>query len=104
MVVMRLPSYNLNLSTTMQKYNNLIKGEVPKAAKKQIDKVNDVNFKENKENHRVIFKYNKDLDRNIAHTIDNSTGETVKQALTEAQVDHLIRIERLKGLHLDEEV
>ncbi|MEJ6950187.1 hypothetical protein [Natronospora cellulosivora (SeqCode)] len=103
-MVMRLPSYNQNLSTTMQKFNNLLKGEVPKVAVKQIDDVNDINFKDSKENHRVNLKYNKDSDRNIAHTIDNATGETVKKSLTDAQVDHLLRIERLKCLHLDEEV
>lgn len=82
--------------------HDLIKGEVHEVAANQIDLVEVVNFSGTKENHRVSYQYNKELSRNVAHIIDNSTGEIVKKALTDAQIDHLIRIERLKGIHLDE--
>lgn len=82
--------------------SDLVRGNVPKLAAKQIDNVEDINCKGTKENHRVSFQYNKDLGRNIACVIDNSTGKTVKQLPSETQVDHMIRLQRLMGLNVDE--
>lgn len=78
-------------------------GLVTKLAAKQIDNVEDINFKGTKENHRVSFQYNKDLRRNVAQVVDNSIGKTVKQLPSETQVDHMIRMERLMGLNIDVE-
>lgn len=81
---------------------DLLEGKVPKLAPKQVDNVADVNFKGITENHRISFKYNKDLGKNVAHVVDNSTGKTVKLLPSATQVDHMIRMKRLMGLHVDE--
>lgn len=94
---MRIPSDINNLSA-MKHYSVL------KLATNQIDNVEDINFKGPKENHRVSFQYNKDLGRNVAHVVNNSTGKTVKQSPSKTQVDHMIRMGRLMGLNIDEEV
>ena len=75
----------------------------PKLASRQIDNVEDVNFTQTKRNHRVSFQYNKDLERNVAHIIDNSTGKVVKKLPSDSQVDHMIRMRNLMGLYIDEE-
>ena len=79
----------------------LLEGCSPKLAPRQVDQVDDVNFKGNKSNHRLSFQYNKDLKENVAHLIDNKTGKTVKHLPSATQVDHKIRIRRLMGLHVD---
>ena len=76
---MRIISGGPEFNISMTKYQDLIKGEIEKVAPKQVDNVDDINFKGPKENHRISFKYNRDLDKNIAHVIDNKTGETVKK-------------------------
>ncbi|NMB02145.1 MAG: flagellar protein FlaG [Firmicutes bacterium] len=88
--------------TMRPEYEQLLTGEVPKLAAKQVDQVEDVNFKGTKENHRLSFKYNKELKQNVAVVIDNKTGEIVKHSPSATQVDHKIRIKRLMGLHVDE--
>lgn len=98
---MRVSAIADKMPTINQDSTNLIKGEVPKLATNQIDNVEDINFKESKNNHRISFQYDKDLGRNIAHVIDNKTGETVKQLPSASQVDHMIRLSRLMGLHID---
>ncbi len=84
------------------KYHNLIKGEIDRVAPRQVDNVDDINFKGPKENHRISFKFNKDLDKIIAHVVDNKTGETIKKLPSDAQIDNMIRIQRLMGLYVDE--
>lgn len=84
--------------------DNSFKVKAPKLASNQIDKVKDVNFNGSRANHRISFKYHKELERNVAHVIDNSTGETVKKALSDAQIDNMIRIKKLIGIHLDKKV
>ncbi len=81
--------------------SELLEGRVPKLAPRQVDNVDDVNFKGDKKNHRLSFQYNKDLGQNVAHVIDNTTGKTVKDLPSATQVDHKIRIKRLMGLHVD---
>lgn len=85
------------------KYNqdDLIKGEIEKLAVRQVDDIESVSFKGTKENHHVSFRYNKELDRNIAHIIDNATGKTVKKAPSDTQVDHMLRMKKLMGLYVD---
>lgn len=100
---MRILTNTNSMNAIRNNSNDLIKGNVPKLAAKQIDNVEDINFKGTKENHRVSFQYNKDLGRNISCVIDNSTGKTVKQLPSETQVDHMIRMDRLMGLNVDEE-
>lgn len=96
-------SLSINSGYSVQRdFANLVKGDTSKLASRQIDNVEDVNYKGTKESHRVSFQYDKDLGRNIAHVIDNSTGKTVKQMPSETQVDHMIRMQRLIGLHVDE--
>ncbi|MDI9438484.1 MAG: flagellar protein FlaG [Bacillota bacterium] len=89
-------------STGKIRYEDLLTGKVPKVAARQVDHVEDLTFQGAKENHRVSFRYNKDLGENVAHIIDNSTGKTVKQNPTPTQVDHRIRMKRLMGLYVDE--
>jgi len=101
---MKINDSSFNNYTFIKKHHDLLKGELPKVAPKQIDKYEDINFKEPKSNHRIRFEHNRELDRCIAQVIDNSTGETVKKILSDAEVDRMIRIERLKGIYLDEEV
>jgi len=86
------------------RYEDLLTGRVPKVAARQVDQVEDVYFQGTKEHHRVSFRYNKELGGNVAHIVDNSTGETVKQLPTPTQVDHQIRLRRLMGLYVDERV
>ena len=82
---------------------NLLEGRTPKLAPRQVDNVDDVNFKGSKGNHRLSFQYNQDLQQNVAHLIDNKTGKTVKHLPSATQVDHRIRIRRLLGLHVDKQ-
>ncbi len=84
------------------RYHNLIKGKISRVAPRQVDNVNDVNFKGPKGNHRVSFKYNQDLGKMITHVIDNRTGETIKKRPSDAQIDNMIRMQRLMGLYVDE--
>lgn len=79
----------------------LLEGRTPKLAPKQVDNVEDINFKGSKEHHRLSFQYNKDLGENVALLIDNKTGKAVKHSPSATQVDHKIRIRRLIGLHVD---
>lgn len=97
---MKIPAYNP--SSVKPDYSNLLTGNVPKLAVKQVDQVEDLTFQGSKENHRVSFRYNKDLGRNVAHIIDNSTGRIVKESPTPTQVDHQIRLKKLMGLFVDE--
>lgn len=92
-----------NLVSIKQESQDLLQGSVSKLAPKQVDNVTDVNFKGTRENHRISFQYNKDLGRNVAHVIDNATGKTVKLLPSETQIDHMIRLKRLLGLHVDVE-
>lgn len=93
----------ISAAGNVHKYDqeNLIKGEVQKLATRQVDDVENVSFKGIAPNHRVSFRYNKELKRNVAHVIDNSTGKTVKKAPSDTQVDHMIRMKKLMGLHID---
>jgi len=101
---MKITDGYFNNSTFIKKHHDLLKGELPKAAPKQIDQYEDINFKGSKANHRISFEHNRELDKNIAQVIDNSTGEVAKKILSDAEIDRMIRIERLKGIFLDEEV
>lgn len=92
-----------NLVSIKQESRDLLEGSVPKLATKQVDNVTDVNFTETKKNHRISFRYNKDLGKNVAHVIDNATGDTVKLLPSATQIDHMIRLKRLLGLHVDVE-
>lgn len=87
--------------TIRQEYTELLEGRVPKLASKQVDQVDEVNFQELKKNHRLSFRYNKELEENVVYVIDNMTGEIVKHSPSATQVDHKIRIQRLMGLHVD---
>lgn len=100
---MKIASGAHSVNALNQTSQDLIRGKIPKLASKQVDNVDDVNFKDAKRNHRVSMQYNKELDGNIAHVIDNATGKTVKTHMTESQVDQAIRIKRLMKLHIDEE-
>ncbi|HHY08600.1 MAG TPA: hypothetical protein GX530_08820 [Corynebacteriales bacterium] len=77
--------------------------DIPKLASRQIDNFEDVNSAQPRANHRVSFQYNKEIERNVAHIIDNSTGKVVKKLPSDSQVDHMIRMRNLMGLHIDEE-
>lgn len=81
----------------------LLEGRVPKAAPHQVNNVEDVNFKGNKDHHRLSFRYNKELGENVAHLVDTRTGETVKHSPSATELDHRIRIQRLMGLHVDKQ-
>ncbi len=81
---------------------DLITGKVVKLASKQVDNVDEINFKEMKANHRISFQYHRELGKNVAHVIDNASNETVKVIPTETQVDHMLRMNKLMGLHIDE--
>ena len=100
---MRISSGGPEFNVSQARYHNLIKGEIEKVAPRQVDNFDEINFKGTKDNHRIMFKYNKDLDKNIVHVVDNKSGETVKKVPSDAQVDNMIRIQRLMGLYVDEE-
>ncbi|WP_353893752.1 flagellar protein FlaG [Proteinivorax hydrogeniformans] len=95
---MKINNSSLNLSTYSRSLQNLFKGKLPKAAPTQVDKVEDVSSHGLKSNHRVSYTYNKDLKRNIAHVIDNSTGEVVRKRISDAEVDRMLRTKRLMEL------
>ncbi|UNC91726.1 flagellar protein FlaG [Candidatus Contubernalis alkaliaceticus] len=99
--MIKIPDDNTNTNTYIKKHHDLLKGEVRKVAPKLTNNVDDVNFKEHKKNHRVSFKHNKELGRNVAHIVDNLSGETVKKVPSDAEVDRIIRTERLKGIYLN---
>ncbi len=75
----------------------------PELAGKLIDNTEDVNDVGPRAHHRVSYAWDKELERNVANTIDNKTGDVVKKAVSDAQKDHALRIEKLKGLNVDEE-
>lgn len=83
-------------------YSDLLTGRVPKLAVKQVDQVRDLRTEAVKENHRVSFKYDKDLGRNVAEIVDNATGKIVRQLPSPTQVDHMKRLKQLMGLFVDE--
>ena len=101
---MKITDGNFNNSTFIKKHHDLLKGELPKVAPKQIDNFEDINFKGSEANYRISFEHNRELDKNIAQVIDNSTGKVAKQIISDAEINRMIRIERLKGIFLDEEV
>jgi len=101
---MKITDGNFNNYTFIKKHHDLLKGELPKVAPKQTDQYEDINFKGSKANHRISFEHNRELDKNIAQVIDNSTGEVAKKIISDAEIDRMIRIERLKGIFIDEEV
>lgn len=101
---MKILDVSNQMPTIKQNSTDLIKGSVPKLALNQIDNVEDVNFSSSKSNHRLSFKYDKNISKNVAQIIDNSTGKIVKQLPSASQVDHMIRMSRLMGLHVDESV
>lgn len=80
----------------------LLEGRLPKLAPKQVDQVEDVNFKGKKDHHRLSFQFDKDLEENVAVLIDTRTGKVVKHSPSASQLDHKIRIRRLMGLYVDE--
>lgn len=86
-----------------QEQRNLLEGELPKLAVKQVGQVEDVSFKGTRENHRLSFRYDKDLRRNVVHLVDNATGQSLKQTPGDTEVDHELRIKKLIGLHLDKQ-
>lgn len=79
----------------------LLEGRSPKLAPHQVDQVEDVNFKGNRDHHRISFQYNKELEENVVRVIDTRTGRVVKDLPSATQVDHKIRLRRLMGLHVD---
>jgi len=83
-------------------YAQLLTG-VPKLAVKQVDLFKEINFTGPKENLRISFRYNKDLEQNVTYLIDNTTGKVVKKSPSDAQVDHMIRIKRMMGLYIDKQ-
>ena len=95
------PGSMCNPVTISKERSDLMEGQIPKLASKQVDQVDAVNFKGTRENHRLSFRYNKDLGKNVAHVIDNATGKTVKHTPTDTEVDHMIRVKRLVELKFD---
>ncbi|WP_350344139.1 flagellar protein FlaG [Proteinivorax tanatarense] len=92
---MKINNNYINLATYKNKLQNLTSGKIPKVAPTQIDQVEDISNHGLKENHRVSYTYNKELKRNIAHVIDNSTGEVVQKRISDAEVDRMIRTKRM---------
>lgn len=93
-----------NLSNLQKAKEELLKGETPKVAVKQVDQVNDVNYKEVKSHHRMSVEYDKELKKPIVQTVDVTTGKVVKKAISDAEVDRMIRLEKHKGLAVDEKL
>ena len=93
-----------NLSNLQKAKEELLKGEIPKLAVKQVDQVQDVNFKEPKSHHRMSVAFDKELNKPIVQTIDVHTGKVVKKAISDAEVDRMIRLEKHKGLAVDEKL
>lgn len=101
---MKVNCCDVNLNNLQKAKEELLKGETPKVAVKQVDLVQEVNFKEPKSHHRVSVAYDKDLNRPIVQTVDVNTGKVVKKAISDAEVDRMIRLEKHKGLAVDEKL
>lgn len=84
-----------------QEYVQLLTGRLPKIAPRQVDQVEEVNFQNAKSNHRLSFRYDRELEDTVLCVIDNSTGEAVKHVPSKSQVDHALRMKKLMGLHID---
>lgn len=101
---MKVNCCETNLTNLQQAKEDLLKGETPKVAVKQVDQVQDVNFKEPKSHHRMSVAYDKELNKPIVQTVDVTTGKVVKQAMSDAEVQRMIRLEKHKGLTVDEKL
>ncbi|NLJ80494.1 MAG: flagellar protein FlaG [Firmicutes bacterium] len=95
---MRIPPIHTSGKKQLEK---IITGEVPKLAVKKSDDVLSVSRKPSTGRSRLSFQYNKELKGNVVHLIHNTTGETIRKTPSDAEADHLIRIRKLMGLHLD---
>ncbi len=42
------------------------------------------------------------IGKNVVYVVENATNDTIKQIPSEARVDSMIRLQRLMGLHVDE--
>lgn len=80
---------------------NLELQEPSRLATKLIDHVEDVADQGPRPHHRVQYAWDKELGRNIAKTVDNRSGQVVRKAVTDAEKDHALRLQKLKGLHVD---
>lgn len=73
-------------------------------ASKVVDDVKNITFQELKVNHRVSIEYNRTINSNVLHVIDNSTGETVATYPSEAEINLGIRINKMLGLFINEKL
>lgn len=93
-----------NISPTLDVDYKQLLAEPQKLASRQTDHVNEINFKGTRENHRISFRYNKSLERNVVYLVENATGKIVRKSPSDAEVDQIIRIQRLMGLHIDTKI
>ena len=105
---MKIDPKSLNYEDYKASMKELVRGETPKLAPKQVDDAKEVQSARLRENHRIQFAYNKELKKNVAHVVDNKTGEVVKKALSDGEVDRRIRIKkgvkRVLGDNLDTKI
>ena len=101
---MQVSGNNPEVTICHQNYYDLLKGEREKLAPRQIDNFEDVNFNGTKDRHRINFRYNDDIGKNVVYVVENATNESVKQIPSEARVDSMIRLQKSIGKLIDEEV
>lgn len=95
--LMKIEKQPLSYENYKKVLKELIQGKTPKLAPKQVDQVEEVSGSPVRKNHRIQYTYNKELEKNVAHVVDNNTGEVVKKRLSDAEVDRRIRVK--KGIH-----
>jgi len=77
-----------------QGLKELIRGKIPKLAPKQVDDGKENQGYRLRKNHRIQYTYNKELKKNVVHVVDNKTGDVVNKAISDAEVDRRIRVQR----------
>lgn len=91
---MKIENKPLNYESYKEAMKELVQGKIPKLAPRQVDDARDVKGVRLRENHRIQYTYNKELKRNVVHVVDNKTGDVVKKALSDAEVDRRIRVNK----------
>ncbi len=91
---MKITDKGTDYGNYQQRMKELVKGKIPKLAPKQVDDVTEAQGYRLRENHRIQYTYNKELKKNVVHVVDNKTGDVVKKALSDAEVDRRIRVQK----------
>ncbi len=75
----------------------------PKLAPTWVDTVEEASRMQPRGSERMQYAWDRDLEQNVVHIIENSTGDVARKALTDAQKDHMLRTRNIVGRHVDAE-